>query len=329
MKIKLILLISILFCVNSFAKNNYYDKKINHNYSIKKKIVLLNKEKEPEYPGFSKTKRGLYYKFHKQDKNSRKAFVEDILIGEFTVKYKDSILASNVGNPARFTRVDTIMFDGDINEGLTMVGIGDSATFIVSADSLKAHSMHLPEFVEEGAMLLYDFKVTDIFSKEDFEKEKQAAAALNEKTYKDAIEKEKNDIQKYLLDNKIEVKPTSSGLYYIPLKEGTGTQAKNGQKVSINYVGKLLDGKLFDTNIEAEATKGGIKKEDQHFKVFEFELGKGEVIAGLEEGMYLMKVGGKAVLLLPSKIAYGESGAGGFFGAYTPLLFEVELLDAK
>jgi FKBP-type peptidyl-prolyl cis-trans isomerase len=99
--------------------------------------------------------------------------------------------------------------------------------------------------------------------------------------------------------------------------EGDGPEAETGQQVTVHYTGWLLDGTKFDSSLDRGAP-------------FSFLLGSGGVIAGWDEGVAGMKVGGSRQLLIPADLAYGETGAGG--GAIPPgatLLFEVELLEIQ
>lgn len=109
---------------------------------------------------------------------------------------------------------------------------------------------------------------------------------------------------------------TSSGLEYIEVQAGTGTQPKAGQTVSVHYTGKFQDGKVFDSSI----SRGD---------PLEFPLGRGRVIKGWDEGIALMKVGGKAQLIIPPDLAYGEHGAGGVIPPDATLVFDVELVGVK
>ena len=113
---------------------------------------------------------------------------------------------------------------------------------------------------------------------------------------------------------------TPSGLQYIDTQVGTGASPRTGQTCVMHYTGWLYEngakGKKFDSSVD----RG---------QPFEFPIGMKRVIAGWDEGVASMKVGGKRTLIIPAKLGYGDRGAGGVIPPNATLIFDVELLGIK
>jgi peptidylprolyl isomerase len=113
---------------------------------------------------------------------------------------------------------------------------------------------------------------------------------------------------------------TQSGLKITDSKIGTGATPKPGQTCIVHYTGWLYEngakGKKFDSSVD----RG---------QPFEFPVGMHRVIAGWDEGVASMKVGGKRTLVIPPDLGYGARGAGGVIPPNATLIFEVELLGVK
>jgi peptidylprolyl isomerase len=113
---------------------------------------------------------------------------------------------------------------------------------------------------------------------------------------------------------------TTSGLQYVDMRPGQGKSPQPGQTCSVLYRGWLYNnnqrGKLFDSAQDAR-------------KPFRFEVGRGQVIKGWDEGILSMKPGAKRVLIIPPALGYGDQGAGADIPPGATLLFEVTLLSCK
>jgi peptidylprolyl isomerase len=113
---------------------------------------------------------------------------------------------------------------------------------------------------------------------------------------------------------------TASGLKIEDAKVGTGASPKTGQTCVMHYTGWLYQngakGQKFDSSVD----RG---------QPFEFQIGRGMVIKGWDEGVASMKVGGKRTLIIPPELGYGARGAGGVIPPNATLMFEVELLAVK
>lgn len=155
---------------------------------------------------------------------------------------------------------------------------------------------------EEAKKTINEF-FTELQKKQ--QEEAAAMAAVNEKAGQD-----------FLLENgkRVEVKTTPSGLQYEVLKEGNGAQPTAGDRVTVHYTGKLIDGTVFDSSVD--------RGEPATFGVT-------QVIPGWVEALQLMKAGAKWRLFIPSALAYGPQGAGGVIGPNQTLIFDVELISVE
>lgn len=109
---------------------------------------------------------------------------------------------------------------------------------------------------------------------------------------------------------------TESGLRYQIIQKGDGPQAQKGQNVAVHYKGMFPDGQVFDSSY-------------QRGNPIEFPVGMGNVIAGWDEGIQLLKVGDKARFVIPSHLGYGSRGAGGVIPPDATLVFDVELMSVS
>jgi FKBP-type peptidyl-prolyl cis-trans isomerase len=111
-----------------------------------------------------------------------------------------------------------------------------------------------------------------------------------------------------------------NGLKYTDTKTGDGAAATSGNKVSVHYTGRLYNNGAKGAKFDSSVDRG---------QPFQFTLGAHQVIAGWDEGVAGMKVGGKRTLIIPPELGYGARGAGGVIPPNATLMFDVELLGVQ
>ncbi len=276
--------------------------------------------------GKKKTKDGIEYIINKDTEGNNIQF-GDYIIFQFQVyNHKDSLLQSSYeqGMPAA-TKVDSSKANVRLNEVFTFVSLGDSLTVFESVDSILAkrpEAQAMPG-VQKGTSLKYVFKILHVFPTAEESKFKEKYGEYQKAYYEKQQKKQEEEAQLGMqaepkkIEDFVKKNPDyqkmPEGYYILKTTKTNGQQAKAGDKVKVNYTGTLLDGKTFDSSVGREP--------------FEFELGKGMVIAGWDLGIAQLKVGEKAKLFIPSQLAYGPRQAGPEIKPFTPLLFEVELLE--
>jgi FKBP-type peptidyl-prolyl cis-trans isomerase FkpA len=288
-------------------------------------LILSSCGSDSQFEGFTRAKEtGLHYKFFKHNESGKQVDTGCglLLSYKMTTYPKDSLILDSRqmtrdGSPYTRFQLQAISFKGSFEEGFLMMHQGDSAAFIVSADSFFLKSMgrpDLPPGVNPGSYLKGVFAIKEVNSRAEVKKQQDDQRAEYEQKMKAAEEGEAAAREKYLADNKITAKPTASGLIYIEMKKGKGGNPKPTDMVKVHYVGTLLDGTKFDASL------------DHQKEPVEFPLN--QVIPAWTEGVGMMQKGGKAKLIVPSAIGYGARGQGPI-PPFSTLVFEVELVDFK
>ena len=262
------------------------------------------------YEGYTQTPSGLFYKFYIQNEGNNPQPTELLdVVMSCTINDTSIIIPEN---RMIFMMMES-MFAGDIFEGLKMMHIGDSASFIVRADSTFYTLFREPSMPKEFSvddMMKFEIKLNDFYPESELAA-KQIQYMKN--TYPSETLAAENELNKYFKDNNIKPKTTSTGLNYVITKEGNGIRPNVGTLIKVHYTGKLLDGTIFDSSVKRN-------------EPFQFVLGIGQVIPGWDEGLQLLSKGEKAVLYIPYYLAYGDRGAG-TIPPFATLIFEVELID--
>jgi FKBP-type peptidyl-prolyl cis-trans isomerase FkpA len=255
------------------------------------------------------TENGLKYRIFESHEGARKPKIGELVTLNLVLKNsKDSVLRDTYkeGRPFQIM-LQTPPFKGSFEEGLAMLAKEDSAAFYVSADSLFSKmGQPLPPELPKGSDITFTVKILDIQNEQEYKKASELSRASQGKV-------DAKIIDDYVAKNGLKTTETPSGLNYLVVKEGTGDKPAAGDIVSVQYAGRLLNGKEFDKSTSP----------------VDFPIGVGQVIPGWEEGIMNMRKGGKSTFIIPSSIGYGEQGSPGAIPPNSVLVFDVELVNIK
>jgi FKBP-type peptidyl-prolyl cis-trans isomerase FkpA len=281
--------------------------------------------------GYKKAPDGLIYDII-VDKPGPSMQPGDFMSVNITMKNDaDSVLGSTYDQGIPFMRIfQKPQQKGDIFSGLAYLSEGDSAIIKTNIDSMykagarpaglkgkyQTYIVKVEKVIQKGHLdeKVFEGRVQDYYTKTMNDIKKKAQTA------------EPGKIKKYIADNNLKVTTTPSGLNYQITKLGTGEKPVAGDTVGVYYLGKFVDGKVFDTNIKDEAKKAGLLNPMNPYKPFRFPLGTQGMIKGWNEGLLLLPKGTKVTFIIPSALGYGDNGYQRI-GPFTPLVFELELVD--
>jgi FKBP-type peptidyl-prolyl cis-trans isomerase len=259
--------------------------------------------------GFTKTEDGLLYKFVERSDNTVSPEVGSFVTLTMTYGTADSVIFDSKDIPQKMEiPVIPSVYKGDFYEGLRLMHVGDSAIFKCDADSVFSKLFrvpHLPPELDSIDFIYFNIKMLEIKTEDEMKASREAEMEMlkNEEIVKRNA---------YLDEHYPNAEPSSTGLYYIQIKKGSGSKPETGMKVKVHYTGTFLDGTKFDSSVD----RG---------EPFEFPLGQGRVIKGWDEGIANMQKGEKGILIVPSELAYGQGSRG--IPPFSTLVFEVELVD--
>ncbi|KAK7472761.1 peptidylprolyl isomerase fpr3 [Stygiomarasmius scandens] len=233
------------------------------------------------------------------------------LVGKNTVYLTGYYVDQNDNQPPGQDEFDSDM-DSEDDHDLRFV----SSDVEIEPDELESDASRFEEVEDEKPEKPQSKKRSRESAGADEEKPESKAEkkSKKQKTEEKTAEEKKGKKDKGDKKEKGGEKQLPGGLKVKDAKVGTGPMAKKGQTISMRYIGKLQNGKVFDQN-----TKG---------KPFKFRLGAGEVIKGWDEGIVGMQVGGERVLTVPPEMGYGKKGSAPIPPNAT-LIFEVKCIDIK
>lgn len=287
---------------------------------------------------FVTTESGLEYKKVEEGSGERPNDGEFVLINIAYYGPNGNKLYSSVdtGTPQPLNYVDSMFTNnGSLEEGFRLCGKGDSLVLKVNAKNLfeKSFRRSLPDTIDADSKITINMGIENILTAEEFQtyriEQMQKAQEKAKVAAEEQLTKDIETIDAFLEEKGIEAETTEEGLRYVITQEGEGANAEVGQKVAVAYVGRLLDGTLFDTSVESIAKEEGTFTEGRPYTPYEFTLGRGGVIKGWDIGLSHLNKGAKATLYIPSGLAYGPRQRSEVIKANSILMFDVELVDIK
>lgn len=293
-------------------------------------ILALSACKE----SFKKGEKGLEYKILASGSGD-KIKVGDFMhleIGQFYNNGKtDSVLSDTRTSPqgAFIQALDTTMIPVEFSAVLKQLRKGDSAVIRILTDSIfKDMPGSMPPAFKKGHYMLTTIKVVDIYktpaAADSARAKAMEMAQVRMKAQADEQMKKDDKILKdYFAKNKINAVKGELGTYVEILQPGAGPNVDTTSVVSINYTGKTMEGKTFDSNTDPSFN---------HVKPLLANLTNDpslgmRVVSGWNDGLKLLNKGAKAKFYIPSSLAYGPQGNGGDIAPNAILVFDIEVLD--
>jgi FKBP-type peptidyl-prolyl cis-trans isomerase FkpA len=266
-----------------------------------------------KYPGYKRAKHGIYYQLHSIGDDTARAQPGDFVtvnLAYFTTN--DSLFFTGT----RKLQVNEPAYKGAIDECFSMLSGDESATFIIAANEFFSVSLQTarPGFIKNGDPMKIRIEMVEIETEEDYLREKEAFLSWID----DFGDYEKVILHQFIQEEKLDVNPLPSGIYFLNLKAGSGKKVEPGDTVTVHYEGRFLNGKFFDSTIKRK-------------QPFQFVYGtEWQVVKGLEEAIGMMREGEKALIILPSELAFGNTGSSNnAIPPFTSLIFEVEILKVS
>ena len=264
---------------------------------------------------FETSEDGFQYRFVTEGPGDLPLDGEIVAINMKYFNEKDSVLfETTVGQPA-LIQCNTEQWNsaGPLFKAIQLLREGDSILVKIPTKSVYSESFRqpVPPSMDPEGEITFCIGIPYIRTEEEMRAEAEKQEEIQ-------MEKDIEIIEAHLKEEDIEAQSTESGLRYVIDVEGTGSHPEPGQTVFVHYTGTLLDGTKFDASFDHNPPEP-----------LDFPIGQQQVIAGWDEGIALLKKGGKGTLYIPSPLAYGARARSEVIKANSILKFEVELVDIQ
>ena len=214
--------------------------------------------------------------------------------------------------------VTVIYGDSYLGEGFTeamrYVPEGGEGHFVIPS-ALAFDSVGLEDYVEPYTSFYLNVKNIDIMTVDEYEAEEKMLKEAELAEAARRLEAEPANMAKFIKEHNVNVEPSETGVYYLEIKTGTGDFVDDGDIVSIYYNMYNTDDKLVDSNYETEPLS--------------FVCGSGGMVPGIDEAVGKMRVGGKATIIVPSAMGFGDIAVDEALPANSIVIFDLELVEVQ
>lgn len=258
--------------------------------------------------GYTVSNTGLHYNLIREVSKEKAHPGQVLQLNMAYYNSKDSLLYdSRVIGDSFLLELTPPTFIGGLEEGLAMLGEGDSASFLLPADSIfdKLFHVRLPSYINKGDQLRFNVGVISVLDPPELKAKLREFSIRRDKAEQRAIEN-------YLAQNNLHIKPAEPGIYFVVMREGQGRKPVTGDSVEVAYTGRTLNGQVFDAS----------EKAGRNLK---YRIGTAGMLDAWENAVTSMKEGSLARLILSSGHAFGSSTAGPVPPG-TPVVFDIELI---
>lgn len=240
---------------------------------------------------------------------------DDVLIINFNLLTLDGDTLLNLydGEPIAVKCGDYELGAG-FAEAMRYVPEGGEAHFVIPS-SLAFDSAGLENYIAPYTSFVLNVKNIAIYTREEYEKEQKRLHEAEEAENQRRLEEEPARIEKFVKDHNVSVAPSATGVYYLEIVKGTGKSAEIGDLVTIHYNLYNIEDKLIETSYSTEP--------------MQFIYGNNEMVPGIEEALEHMRVGGKATIIVPSKMGFGDIAIDNELPANSTVIFDLELVEVQ
>ena len=226
----------------------------------------------------------------------------------------DTLLDFTSGQPYELVYGDMALGQG-FYEALGLVSKGGKAEFVIPS-SLAFGSEGLYDAILPYTPFKLNLEVVDIMTSDEYEAEQKIIQEQEVAENTKRLQEESKIIAKYVKDNNIKENPYASGLYYIPIQEGIGDSVQIGDLVSVHYSIYNIEGQLIESSYD-------------YAQPLPFVYGDNQMISGIEEAVGYMKIGGKARIIVPSRLGFGDIKIDDNLPANSILIVDLELVEIQ